>query len=418
MAKQSIKSIKETVLRQIRPKAGGIREKAVGMVARINREIEKGNHNAVAVPGGSVAKDTFLENDHDVDIFVKFDLSYKDKDISKMLARILKPLGPVVVHGSRDYFQLKDGLHYEIVPVLDIRKASQAVNVTDMSPMHVQWVRKHIRKNTWIADEIRLAKQFTKAAKCYGAESFIGGFSGHVLDILIIHFGSFERFLKGLIKLRPGAVIDSTNHHKGKAKRNLNPAKLQSPIIVIDPILPDRNAAAALTKERFDRLGIWTKAFLKFPSEEAFTIRSITADELAGTAKDEQLIMLESRPKKGKIDIIGGKLLKAHDHIRRQLIEHGFTVIEADWQWDKGGKALFWYILPKRPLTREHVWAGPQLTQKQHVKQFKRKHKKTKERGGRIYAKVNRRYVDAGKLVDSLMASGYVKERVAGIKKI
>ena len=64
--------------------------------------------------GGSLAKDTFLKDDYDVDVFVKFDLKYKGKDISKILGKILKPLNPELIHGSRDYFSIETKLRFEI----------------------------------------------------------------------------------------------------------------------------------------------------------------------------------------------------------------------------------------------------------------------------------------------------------------
>ena len=164
-------------------------------VKKINLLLKKKNINAECVKGGSVAKGTFLRGDFDVDLFVRFDYAYKDQDISKILKYALRPLKPETVHGSRDYFHVKNNLLFEIVPVLMITDYKKAVNVTDMSPLHVDYVLKHINKNPELADEIRLAKQFCKANKVYGAESYINGFSGHVLDILIIYYSSFEKLL-------------------------------------------------------------------------------------------------------------------------------------------------------------------------------------------------------------------------------
>ena len=39
--------------------------------------------------GGSAAKGTFLIKDFDVDVFVRFDYEYKDKDLSPMLESML-----------------------------------------------------------------------------------------------------------------------------------------------------------------------------------------------------------------------------------------------------------------------------------------------------------------------------------------
>ena len=95
--------------------------------------------------GGSYAKNTFLKGSHDIDIFVKFPYrKYKDKDLSEILNKRLG-LKHKKVHGSRDYFQLqKKEYTFEFIPVLDIKDSSQAKNITDVSPLHKKWVKKHL----------------------------------------------------------------------------------------------------------------------------------------------------------------------------------------------------------------------------------------------------------------------------------
>jgi len=138
--------------------------------------------------GGSYAKDTFLRGNHDIDVFVKFPYKlYRDKDLSEILGKRLSRKHKRV-HGSRDYFQLqKNGYTFEFIPVLDIKDSSQAKNITDVSPLHKKWVREHLKN----PDEVRLIKKFCRAQNVYGAESYIKGFSGYVLEILIVHYGSF-----------------------------------------------------------------------------------------------------------------------------------------------------------------------------------------------------------------------------------
>ena len=107
---------------------------------KLGKLIRDGSIKAEVFAGGSIAKETFLKDDHDVDIFVKFDLRYKGKDLSKILGKVLKPLHPKLVHGSRDYFSIENRLSFEIIPVLNITKSGQAENIMDMSPLHVYWV--------------------------------------------------------------------------------------------------------------------------------------------------------------------------------------------------------------------------------------------------------------------------------------
>jgi len=83
----------------------------------------------------------------------------------------------------------KAGILFEFIPVVTIHKASDAQNITDISPLHVAWVNKHIGK---LRNDIRLAKLFCKAQGLYGAESHIRGFSGYLLELLVIAYGGFS----------------------------------------------------------------------------------------------------------------------------------------------------------------------------------------------------------------------------------
>ena len=238
----------DKIKKELRPDISVLKE-VEDFVKLINREIHKNNIKAVCIPGGSVAKGTFLKGDFDVDLFVKFGTGYSN--ISKLLHKILTPFNPDLVHGSRDYYQIKRKLNYEIVPVLDITDPDKAENVTDMSPLHVQWVKNHLQKGQ--DDEIRLAKKFCKSINVYGAESYIKGFSGHVIDILIIHYGSFHKLLEATKKWKPKVIIDTEKYYKSSRELlfNMNQSKISGPMIIIDPILKTRNAASALSYEKF-----------------------------------------------------------------------------------------------------------------------------------------------------------------------
>ena len=114
-------------------------------VKKFLEKLNKNLKNAKAAAGGSYAKNTWLEGNYDIDVFVKFNYELRKGDISKILEKVLKKSFKRVVkiHGSRDYFHIKIGKHlFEIVPVLDIKKAGQALNVTDVSPLHIDYVKK------------------------------------------------------------------------------------------------------------------------------------------------------------------------------------------------------------------------------------------------------------------------------------
>ena len=227
----------EKIKKDIKPNERLARATANIFLGKVNSLVQKNKINAAAVIGGSLAKGTFLKGDHDVDIFVKFPKEYDSGRLSDILEKVLKPLKPERVHGSRDYFiKIDKKMKYEIVPVYDIKSASEIVNITDASPLHFKWLKEQARKNPKLNDEIRLAKAFCKSAGVYGAESYIRGFSGHVLDILIVNYCSFTGLIKNASRWKKPQVIDICNIYKGDALQKLNKAKVESPLILIDPI--------------------------------------------------------------------------------------------------------------------------------------------------------------------------------------
>ena len=385
---------------------------------KIQLEIFKNEFKVEIVLGGSAAKGTFLKNDFDVDIFVRFDYGYKEEDLSKMLAKILKIFKPSLVHGSRDYFQVKNkGIHYEIIPVLKVEDPKKALNVTDMSPLHVQWVQKNMSAK--LRKEVILAKLFCKANNLYGAESYIRGFSGHVLDVLIVYYGGFLKLLKASQKWSPKGklnlygIIDVQKH--GTAKK-LNLSKL-SPLVVIDPIQPNRNAAAALGKDKLELFIEKSKDFLKKPSQKYFVKKKLTLTKLKKLKpKDSKLFVLNVMALTGKEDIVGAKLLKSHMHLLKQLDIHNFIVYNSGWAWDKSKKAMFWFFIDQDLLNKETLRTGPPVKAKNPAKSFKAKHKKAFVEDARLYAYVKRMFRTPDKLFNFFVKETYVKGKTKSAK--
>lgn len=385
-------------------------ELAVNIILkRLNLALKKKFIKAKTECGGSFAKETWLPGSTDIDCFVRFNYRrYKNK--SSILADILEPAIASAfsnykrLHGSRDYFQIAyDRYIFEFVPVLRVKKPAKAANITDVSPLHVAWVKK---KN--LSAQIRLAKLFFKAAGVYGAESYIRGFSGHVTEILIIKYKSFVKLAKASQKWNKKTYIDPEKHYSNKqiASRKLNKSKTLAPLLVIDPIQSERNAAAALNYEQFKKLIEQFKKFLKNPNLKFFKQTGITIKNLKVKAKNKTLIILTGSPQHDKQDVAGAKLLKQFEKITSALKEHEFTIIQKGWQWRSlDESALFWFYLnPKKlPETRKHL--GPPIkSAKERVESFIKKYGKNALRDKKtLYVILKRKYRTPEKLIESLL---------------
>jgi len=345
--------------------------------------------------GGSVAKGTWLKNTFDIDIFIKCKTEEEILDLKeKMLT-----LNPELMKGSREYYQIKEDLLFEVVPVLNIKDEKDAKNITDISPLHSIWVRNHADHK--LKDEIRLCKQFMKGQKVYGAESYIKGFSGYCVEILVIQYGSFEKLLKA--KWKEKEVIDPSKHHKD-VFFEVNSSKLTSPIIIIDPVQAGRNAAAALSKEKLELFQKAAKAYLKKPSDDFFEKKDIEKVE------DAKNIYICVEPKEGKRDVVGCQVEKAFEHFGRELVSNDFEIVESDWDLDQ---KLFYFKVKKEELPEEQEITGPPLKIEKHVLEFKKKYSDTFEKGGKIYAKVKRKHTKARDLIKK---HKYLKEKLESFK--
>jgi len=416
-----MKEVLEKIKKNIQPGKSSIGKVAV-VVKRINQALQANDIKAECVIGGSFAKNTHLKGDHDVDLFVRFNYEiYEKDDISRILGKII-PFENVKLHGSRDYYNfIWSKLDYEIIPVLKLDKYDFSKNVTDMSPLHVAYVNKHVKKNPGLNDEIRLAKQFCKANKIYGAESYIQGFSGHVIDLLVIHYGSFLNFINNASKWSNRVVIDMEKHLSNPLKE-LNKAKIQSPLVLVDPIQPNRNAAAALSDDKFELFKTRCKEFLKTDSEDFFKYIQPYVEDLEKKAGDNYLFIFNLWPFKNKNDVMGAKLKQVHEHIFTKLAEKEWKVVEADWDYFKEQKSR-----KKDPYLKPHgthyfiiqsevnpfiIRRGPPLTQRSDVNKFTKVNKNTYVSGDRVYAKIPRKYTNPLDLIKDILKQSYIKDRI------
>ncbi|MBI2523373.1 CCA tRNA nucleotidyltransferase [Candidatus Woesearchaeota archaeon] len=409
-----MKKLLSEVLNDIRP-TGQYEKEILGKADIIIKKINKSVKHAKAVLGGSGAKGTWLKT-FDADIFVMFNYGkYKDKSshLSDILGKSLKKDFKITrLHGSRDYFQIKQGkFTFEIIPILEIKKAEQAKNITDVSPLHSNFVIKHKR----LIDDIRLTKQFFKAAGVYGAESYIHGFSGYVCEILTVYYGSFLKLIRAVTKWKEKTVIDVKNYYKGKnVFMELNKSKLTSPLIVIDPVQKGRNAAAALDHEKFEIIVHRAKEFLKKLSKEFFEIKIFTEEDIRRKFP-KNIVMLNAEPLNKKDDVAGAKMLKAFHFIEQNLIFYGFEVIESDMLWHSKGTSLFYYALESDNLPETKEVAGPPVKIKFHAELFKKKHKNTFVKNNRLYAEEKRKYSDAKALVKAVLKTSNIKNNLKSI---
>lgn len=321
--------------------------------------------------GGSLAKGTLVVKDkQDIDIFIVFDYSEDTLKLEDILEKMNLPGKLKKVHGSRDYFHVVcEDVILEVIPVVKNSDPELAENVTDVSLSHVRYVAEQIKKQPELADEIKLAKAFCQAQKCYGAEGYIRGFSGYSLEILVIHFGSFVKFLKGISKDR---VIDPMKYFKGEREimNELNSSKLQGPVVLVDPTYKFRNVCAGLGLETFGRFLEVSKDFLKGPSLEFFKKEEVDVEELKKFAKGKKarFLELEFSTDRQEGDIAGTKMRKFFRFFVSELKKNGQEVLRQEFDYDGKRKMAKGYLVVLEKAEIEV--RGPSVGLKEQAEEF------------------------------------------------
>lgn len=361
--------------------------KAVGVKAFVGGSLAKGT----VVHKGASSKDDSGEP-QDIDIFVVFDFSEDILKLEGILKKLKLPGVLKRVHGSRDYFQVDcaqldslghqtgQGVLLEVIPVVKNKDPELAENVTDVSLRHVKYVAGEIKKNVGLGDDIRLAKAFCYANRVYGAESYIKGLSGYALEVLVIHYGSFVKFLKNVGKRR---VVDSLKYFKNEAEvlRELNASKLVGPLVVVDPTYKYRNVTAGLGEETFERFRGIARAFLKNPSLDFFEMRKIDVAWLKDFAEKRgvRFVELDLKTDRQEGDIAGTKMKKLLDFFVRELARKGQKVLRKEFDYSGSGQKAKGYLVIEE--MSEIEVRGPSTGLADAVKAFK------KAKGNRVFEK-------------------------------
>jgi len=386
----------EDIIKKIRPSEE--EEKRVfEVINELTNKLEGRGLNVFL--GGSFAKNTWVSNDYDVDLFILFN---KGEEMTKKIEKVLKEekLNFVRVKGSRDYFRVfYKGIEFELVPILKINKLEEAENVTDLSPFHVHYVKSKIKGN---ADDVRLLKVFMKSIGVYGAESYIRGFSGYSAELLIIYYGSFYNLINSSQDWKPKVFIDIENVYKDlrNAVRAMGKDRTRSPIIIVDPVYPIRNATSSVSIQRFSEFIFYSRLLLRDIREggdisKYFEIKKkVNIENYIKFAKryGTNLLYLEIEGKGESKDIKNSKALKFFKKALKEIESKGFPILRKAILFDDKLIGIVYLYLDK---SLDYVKKrGPLVWDKHSLNKFLEKHGSDEvfvEEDGRVYTIISRK---------------------------
>ncbi len=260
--------MREEVLRRIKPDRD--EEKRLWntvdeFLSRANEELVKRGFEEDAILVGSVAKGTYLKNP-DIDIFLRLPPDTDRKTLKMVGIDIGKAIIPdgFAKYAEHPYWRgTYNGFEVDIVPCYKINDPKEKISAVDRTPFHTEYIKSHIKD--WQRDEVRLLKAFLKGIGAYGAEAKIQGFSGYLTELLILKYGDFLNTLKNVAKWRRKVYL----------YLEIGGTRFRAPVVFIDPVDPDRNAASAVGEERKSLFIYAAKSYMKSPKLEFFFPRPI-----------------------------------------------------------------------------------------------------------------------------------------------
>ncbi|MEM1682639.1 MAG: CCA tRNA nucleotidyltransferase [Ignisphaera sp.] len=242
---------------------------------------------------GSLAKDTFLRGQSDIDVFLLFqprsDTDYRwfKEVLVPVVINCFKDYRYTLNYASHPYVTLYvDDAEVNIVPAFRIESPSKIISAVDRTPFHTEYVRSHLSIEQ--RDEVRVLKYFLKQWGLYGAEASTRGFSGYLAELLVIAYGTFLTLLKNCTSWRAyETCIDIENQYK--SKRECLEKFRNDVLVVVDPVDPGRNAASALSVKSFALFKLLAGLFIERPSPMFFRINEI---EIHSNVPTEEVVRM------------------------------------------------------------------------------------------------------------------------------
>ncbi len=247
----SIQTVLDQVAKKVAPREAErkrMSQLAERLKGQVQNVIDKAGFGGNILIQGSYARDTWLSGEADLDIFASFPPTMDRQEwTAKVLPEIRRGIRAKTIdrYAEHPYLEFHiDRVRVNVVPCYSVEKGEWK-SATDRTPYHTEYMREHLTQEMRL--EARLLKRFMKGIRSYGAEIRVGGFSGMLVETLILHYRSFLETLIQASKWKPVIFLDIG---KPTGSQDSRRREFGSPLVVIDPVDPNRNLAAAVREDK------------------------------------------------------------------------------------------------------------------------------------------------------------------------
>jgi len=352
------------VLERIKPgplERKRLQEVSAALISRIESLAEECGLNLKAMLVGSAARGTWLAGDHDLDVFLGVGVE-DDLEKALNLARRISP-DHREKYAEHPYVQARiDGFEVDLVPCYLVDDAAHLRSAVDRTPFHNRYVGQRI---SGLEDEVLLLKQFLKGSGVYGSELKVGGFSGYLAELLVLCYGSFAAVIEAASLWKPGLRLDLEG--QGRVEQD-------DPLVMVDPVDPGRNVAAALTMDKMLQFAVAARSFMASPDPDFFFANppaplSDREIEAILEARGALPLLIEFAAPDVVEDVLYPQLRKAESSVRSLLERKGYTILRSDVT-SYADRAALLLEMEVWQLSRACRREGPPVWQADHITRF------------------------------------------------
>ena len=367
--------IQQEVLKKIKPSHEEV-ERVKNFVSQLT-SVAKTISGLDVVIVGSIGKFTWISGNHDIDLFLMFDSSVPREELERLGLeygkRIVEELGGKwkIKYAEHPYTHaVVKGFDVDVVPCYRIKYGEKIKSAVDRSPLHLNYVLDFIKPA--MVDQVRLLKQFCKGIGIYGSDAKNQGFSGYICELLILEYKSFDNVISSVSAWRAPHVINIERH-----MQHVNRFKDQ-PLVIIDPIDPERNVAAVVSGENFVKFVSATKRYKNKPSAKFFFPQKevpLNSQQLRALQKREtKFIALQMKRPDIVDDVIYPQLRRAMNRLVQLLEHHEFHVLRSLEFAHKEPTIVFELEVWSLPAVKRMI--GPPIFTEKHAVEFLSKYSK------------------------------------------
>jgi tRNA nucleotidyltransferase (CCA-adding enzyme) len=396
-------SLEETELAGLRPTQEE-KDHVCGIAQRILEKIRQSG-KAEGMVVGSIARHTWVKGDRDLDVFMLFDPSLSREALEAEGLALARSIAAAFTENYHEKYAEHpyinatiDDVDVDLVPCYKVESASRIQSAVDRTPFHTRYITEKING---LIDDVLLLKRFCKSGGIYGSDQMTEGFSGYLCELLVLHYGGFTPLLNAAAEWKPRTLIDVENH---VAK------EFDEPLVMIDPVDPKRNVAAAVSADRMAEFVELARGYLESPSEAFFRLPEeppITREHLEKLLDERgtSLYAITFATPPYIEEIVVPQLKRSTIAISEFLERNGFAVHHADYRMGPEESMILVELLVSRlPAIRSH--AGPPVWNRLNAEKFRAKYLTSDLPGpyivnGRYETEVPREYRNAGDLLRS-----------------